>query len=127
MTGGAKSAQGLAQYPYGEGCAPIATAMAIWVNSWPAGIALSLLTLPSIGAFYGVNAVYVFVTALTAGGIALTFAYNAPANAAIAGASSARPGVRPLMVSRNIKMASSSSTLSAARTRSSDWANSPGE
>jgi MFS family permease len=75
----------------------IATAMAIWVNSWPAGIALSLLTLPSIGALYGVNAVYAFVTALTAGGIALTFAYRAPANAAIAGASSARPGIRPLM------------------------------
>ena len=27
----------------------IATAMAIFVNSWPAGIALSLLTLPVIG------------------------------------------------------------------------------
>ena len=27
----------------------IATAMAIFVNSWPAGVALSLLTLPSIG------------------------------------------------------------------------------
>jgi len=75
----------------------IATAMAIWVNSWPAGLALSLLTLPSIGTLYGVNAVYVFVTALTVGGIALTFAYRPPANAAIAAASSARPGIRALM------------------------------
>jgi MFS family permease len=75
----------------------IATAMAVWVNSWPAGLALSLLTLPSIGTLYGVNAVYAFVTALTAGGIALTFAYRPPANAAIAAANSARPGIRALM------------------------------
>ena len=31
--------------------------MAIFVNSWPAGIALSLLTLPLIGTTYGVYAV----------------------------------------------------------------------
>src|SRR5467141_5125724 len=31
----------------------IATAMAILVNSWPAGIAVSLLTLPLIGTTYG--------------------------------------------------------------------------
>src|ERR1700716_2391515 len=34
----------------------IATAMAILVNSWPLGIALSLLVLPWIGTQYGVNA-----------------------------------------------------------------------
>ena len=35
----------------------IATAMAAYVMSWPAGIALSLLTLPAIGTAYGVRAV----------------------------------------------------------------------
>ena len=33
----------------------IATAMAIFVNSWPAGVAISLLTLPVIGTAYGVE------------------------------------------------------------------------
>ena len=33
----------------------IATAMAIFVNSWPAGIAVSLLTLPVIGTAWGVE------------------------------------------------------------------------
>jgi MFS family permease len=75
----------------------IATAMAIFVSSWPTGIALSLVTLPSIGTLYGVNAVHLFVAVLTAGGIALTFAYRPPANAAIAAASSARPNIRALM------------------------------
>src|ERR1700735_2888868 len=42
----------------------IATAMAIFVNSWPAGIALALLTLPSIGAADGVGAVYLAGRAL---------------------------------------------------------------
>ena len=31
--------------------------MAIFVNSWPAGVAVSLLTLPAIGTAYGVGAV----------------------------------------------------------------------
>ena len=47
----------------------IATAMAIFVNSWPAGIAISLLTLPAIGTAYGVSAVYLAVAALIALGI----------------------------------------------------------
>lgn len=75
----------------------IATAMAIFVSSWPTGIALSLLTLPSIGTLYGVNAVHIFVALLTAGGIALTFAYRPPANAAMAVPASSRPGIRALM------------------------------
>ena len=33
----------------------IATAMAIFVNSWPAGVAISLLVLPAIGTAYGVE------------------------------------------------------------------------
>ena len=36
----------------------IATAMAIFVNSWPAGVAVSLLALPVIGTAYGVSAVH---------------------------------------------------------------------
>src|SRR3979490_1387685 len=44
----------------------IATAMAIFVNSWPAGIAFSLLTLPVIGTASGVSAVYLAVVALIA-------------------------------------------------------------
>jgi hypothetical protein len=34
----------------------IATAMAIFVNSWPAGVAISLLPLPLIGTAYGASA-----------------------------------------------------------------------
>ena len=48
----------------------IATAMAIFVNSWPAGIAISLLTLPAVGTAYGVSAVYLSVAALIGLGIA---------------------------------------------------------
>ena len=36
----------------------IATAMAIFVNSWPAGVAISLLVLPAIGTAYGASAVF---------------------------------------------------------------------
>ena len=69
----------------------IATAMAIFVNSWPAGVALSLLTLPSIGTGYGVGAVYLAVVALI--GVAfvlLAAAYQPPANSATAAPTSAR-------------------------------------
>jgi len=75
----------------------IATAMAIFVNSWPAGIALSLLTLPSIGTSHGVNAVYLFVSAITAIGAVLILAYQPPPHAAAAATSSARLDVRTLM------------------------------
>ena len=59
----------------------IATAMAIFVNSWPAGVALSLLTLPPIGTAYGVSAVYLAVAALIALGIILlATTYRPPPN-----------------------------------------------
>jgi MFS family permease len=62
----------------------IATAMAIFVNSWPAGIALSLLTLPMIATGYGVSAVYLAVTALIALGLVLlAAAYQPPAHSVI--------------------------------------------
>jgi MFS family permease len=42
----------------------IATAMAIFINSWPVGLGLSLLILPVIGTMFGVATVYVAVAAL---------------------------------------------------------------
>ncbi|WP_245288313.1 MFS transporter [Bradyrhizobium sp. Ec3.3] len=49
----------------------IATAMGIVINSWPAGIALSLLTLPAIGTAGGAPAVFFAVCAVVAAGIVL--------------------------------------------------------
>ena len=46
----------------------ISTAMAVFVNSWPIGIGISLLALPPIGVVYGASAVYVAVAALIAVG-----------------------------------------------------------
>jgi MFS family permease len=59
----------------------IATAMAIFVNSWPAGVAISLLILPAIGTAYGVSAVYLAVAAMIGCGIVLLAAsYQPPPN-----------------------------------------------
>jgi MFS family permease len=59
----------------------IATAMAIFVNSWPAGVALSLLVLPSIGTLYGIGAVHLGVAASIGWGIVLLATlYRAPAD-----------------------------------------------
>jgi MFS family permease len=70
----------------------IATAMAIFVNSWPAGIAISLLTLPAIGAAYGVSAVYLAVAVLIGCGMVLLGALYRPPpeNSVAAAATSAR-------------------------------------
>jgi MFS family permease len=69
----------------------IATAMAIFVNSWPAGIALALLTLPLIGTAYGVSAVYLVVAALVAVALVLlAAAYRPPVNAVTTAAISGR-------------------------------------
>lgn len=58
----------------------IATAMAIFVNSWPAGIALSLLALPVIGSGHGIEAVYLAVAAVIAAALVLfAVAYRPPA------------------------------------------------
>jgi MFS family permease len=76
----------------------IATAMAIFVNSWPAGVALSLLTLPSIGTAYGVGAVYLAVALLIGLGLVLFAAtYTDPAKAAAATAAPARLDRHALM------------------------------
>jgi MFS family permease len=69
----------------------IATAMAIFVNSWPAGIAISLLTLPAIGTAYGVSAVYLAVAAMIGCGmVLLATLYRAPAHYAVAAVAAAR-------------------------------------
>ncbi len=69
----------------------IATAMAIFVNSWPAGIALSLLTLPFLGTAFGVGAVDVAVTIIIALAIVVfAAAYTSPANVTTTLAAKAR-------------------------------------
>jgi MFS family permease len=71
----------------------IATAMAIFVNSWPAGVAISLLTLPLIGTTYGVAAAYLAVAAVIGFGIVLLAAgYQAPPDPMTGAATSARLG-----------------------------------
>jgi predicted MFS family arabinose efflux permease len=66
----------------------IATAMAIFVNSWPAGIALSLLTLPLIGTTFGIGAVYLAVAAFIALVLLLfAIAYRVPAQVSVPSAS----------------------------------------
>ncbi|MCS3503989.1 MFS family permease [Bradyrhizobium japonicum] len=67
----------------------IATAMAIFVNSWPAGVAISLLVLPAIGTAYGASAVFLTAGALTAIGIVLISLYQSPPGATV---SAAGPG-----------------------------------
>jgi MFS family permease len=58
----------------------IATAMAIFVNSWPAGIALCLFVLPALSAAKGVAAALLLSTAFCALGLALFAAlYRTPA------------------------------------------------
>ena len=57
----------------------IATAMAIFVNSWPVGIALCLLLLPAIAAAKGVAAALLLTTAFCALGLfLLATLYRAP-------------------------------------------------
>lgn len=75
----------------------IATAMAIFVNSWPAGVALSLLTLPAIASSYGVSAVHLAVAATIVLGIVLLAAtYRSPAHSGPAVATSVRPDRRSI-------------------------------
>src|SRR6516225_2481310 len=75
----------------------MATAMAIFVNSWPAGVALSLLSLPLIGTAYGLAAVHLFVAALIAVGAVMAAFYRAPQSAIAGVASSARLSVQVMM------------------------------
>jgi len=75
----------------------IATAMAVYVVSWPAGIALSLLTLPAIGTAYGLRGVQYGVLVMIALCAALFIpTYRSPDNLAVASTvpASARPDRR---------------------------------
>jgi MFS family permease len=57
----------------------IATAMAIFINSWPIGIALALVVLPSIGAAYGIGAAHLAASLYAATGlVALALLYRSP-------------------------------------------------
>src|SRR5215510_7901537 len=56
----------------------IATAMGIVINSWPTGIALSLLALPAIGTAGGAGAVFIAVCLVVAVGIVLMLLYQPP-------------------------------------------------
>jgi MFS family permease len=68
----------------------IATAMAIFISSWPVGLGLSLLTLPVIGTAHGMRAVDLSVAALVALAIVVAATYRPPSTAATATASRAR-------------------------------------
>ena len=77
----------------------IATAMAIFVNSWPAGVAVSLLVLPSIGTIYGVSVVHLGVAASIGCGIVLLATlYRSPVDSAAA-------ATTPLRLDRNAAIA----------------------
>src|SRR5262249_36952619 len=70
----------------------IATAMAIFVNSWPAGIALSLISLPPIAIAFGVETVHFTVAASIALGLLFfVAAYPSPPKIAATAAGSAWP------------------------------------
>ena len=64
----------------------IATAMAVFVNSWPVGIAISLMLLPAIGTMFGLPAVDLGVAGLIVASIGLVaFVYRAPEAPAVLG------------------------------------------
>jgi MFS family permease len=76
----------------------ISTAMAIFVNSWPVGIAISLLALPPIGVVYGASGADLAVAALIAVGVGLVAgSYNSSAVFTGAGRSSGRLGFHAAM------------------------------
>lgn len=86
----------------------IATAMAIFVNSWPAGIALCLFVLPAIAAANGIATALLLTAAFCAlGFLLLAVFYQAPSQAASTGASPAaawprRPAIRAMVVAGTI-------------------------
>lgn len=74
----------------------IATAMAIFVNSWPAGIALCLFTLPAIAAANGIATALLLTTAFCAlGFILLAALYRAPSQVGSAATLPAAAWPRP--------------------------------
>jgi MFS family permease len=86
----------------------IATAMAIFVNSWPAGIALCLFLLPAIAAAKGIGTALLLTTAFCAlGFILLTAFYRTPFQAGSAATVPAAswprpPAIRAMVVAGSI-------------------------
>jgi MFS family permease len=60
----------------------LATAMAIFVNSWPVGIALALVALPPIVTWGGLAGVHLACVVFATGGLVLLWAMYKPANGA---------------------------------------------
>jgi MFS family permease len=76
----------------------IATAMAIFVNSWPFGIALALVVLPFVGTEFGVSAAFLLATALVGVGlVSLAVLYRAAPAGVSALAINAWPAGRVLL------------------------------
>jgi predicted MFS family arabinose efflux permease len=70
----------------------IATAMAVFVNSWPVGIALGLLLLPTIGVQQGVQSAFLVCTVVVFLGLmALLLLYREPPSAIPAASASSSP------------------------------------
>jgi MFS family permease len=70
----------------------IATAMAVFVNSWPLGIALALVVLPMVGTQLGVSAAFLLTTVLVAVGLlAMAILYPAPVSAGPTATGNASP------------------------------------
>ena len=75
----------------------IATAMGIYVNSWPFGIAIALIAMPFVGPLIGVRGAYLLAAGVTAVGalLLLTF-YHAPTAAPTIQTASGAPTGRAL-------------------------------
>lgn len=86
----------------------IATAMAIFVNSWPAGIALCLFALPAVAAASGIVTALLVTAAFCALGFLLLAAlYQAPSSAASPAVAAAavwppRPAILAMIVAETI-------------------------
>jgi MFS family permease len=64
----------------------IATAMSIYINSWPVGIALALVVVPLVGATAGLSTAMWFVTAVAlVGWVLFTFGYQSPPKSTMGG------------------------------------------
>ena len=75
----------------------IATAMGIYVNSWPFGIAIALIAMPFVGPVIGVRGAYLLAAGVTAAGALLLLAfYHAPAAAPAIQTASGAPTGRAL-------------------------------
>ena len=85
----------------------IATAMAIFINSWPLGIALTLIALPLIQAEFGIAGTQIAVIAFIIVALALVGLFYRPPGQAAAPASAqgsrlARPVVRAVLLAGSI-------------------------